>query len=341
MPAPAVSVVLPVYNAARWLPAALDSLLGQTFRDFELLAVDDGSTDESLDILHRVRDPRVRVLAGPHRGVVAAMRTALAEARAQIVARADADDVSRPDRLERQVQFLGEHPEVAVVGAAVRRLGRRLSNPPDTARIRWAALYRNPFANPTVAYRRSAALAVGGYPDDHVHVDDYPFLSRLIDRFEAANLPDVLVEMTVHPASISVVHSRAAIAESDRVRRANLRRLVDGGAAVEPLFFLLAGGPRPGGLGAADVAPLLDRLRAAFTSRYGEPAGGRRAFDRWVARDLLERAWLHARSAPDIARAMIRFAGRLAPALWADPRTLKGIVRNLIPNVARGKRLAP
>lgn len=334
MPAPAVSVVLPVYNAARWLPAALDSLLGQTFRDFELLAVDDGSTDESPDILHRIRDPRVRVLAGPHRGVVAAMRTALSAARAPVVARADADDVSRPDRLERQVRFLGEHPEVAVVGAAVRRLGRRLSNPPDTARIRWAALYRNPFANPTVAYRRSAALAVGGYPDDHVHVDDYPFLSRLIDRFEAANLPDVLVEMTVHPASLSVVHSRAAIAESDRVRRANLRRLVDDGAAVEALFFLLAGGPRPGGLGAADVAPLLDRLRAAFTARYGPPPGGRRAFDRWVARDLLERAWLHARSAPDIARAMIRFAGRLAPALWADPRTLKGVVRHLLLGMA-------
>jgi glycosyltransferase involved in cell wall biosynthesis len=327
MPTPAVSVVMPVYNAARWLPAALDSLLGQTFSDFELLAVDDGSTDESPDILRRVGDPRVRVLTGPHRGVVAAMRTALAEARAPMVARADADDVSRPDRLERQVQFLDAHSEVAVVGAAAHRQGRRLLNPADTVRIRWTALYRNPFANPTVVFRRSAALAVGGYPEDYVHVDDYPFLSRLVDRFEAANLPDVLVRMTVHEASISVVHSAAAIAESDRVRRANLRRLVDE-AAAEALFYLLAGGARPRGLGAADVGPLLGRLRGAFTARYGEPAGGRRAFDRWVARQVLERAWLHARSAPDIARAMIRFAGRLAPALWADPRTVTGLLRH-------------
>jgi glycosyltransferase involved in cell wall biosynthesis len=330
MPTPAVSVVMPVYNAARWLPAALGSLLGQTFTDFEVVAVDDGSTDESPDLLRRAGDPRVRVLVGPHRGVVAAMRTALAEARAPIVARADADDVSRPHRLERQVRFLDEHPEVAVVGAAVRRLGRRLSNPPDTARIRWTALYRNPFANPTIAFRRSAALAAGGYPDDHVHVDDYPFLSRLVDRFEAANLPAVLVDMTVHPASLSVVHSTAAIAESDRVRRANLRRLVPGEPTVAALFFLLAGGARPGGLRAGDVGPLLDRLRAAFTARYGEPAGGRRAFDRWVASQVLERAGLHARSAPDIAWAMTRFAGRLAPALWARPRTVKGVLHHLL-----------
>lgn len=341
MPTPAVSVVMPVYNAARWLPAALDSLLGQSFTDFELLAVDDGSTDESLAILRRARDPRMRVLAGPHRGVVAAMRRALAEARAPTVARADADDVSRPDRLERQVRFLGQHPEVAIVGAAARRQGRRLLSPPDTARIRWTALYRNPFANPTLVFRRTSALAAGGYPEDHVHVDDYPFVSRLIDRFEAANLPDVLVEMTVHPASVSVVHSAAAIAESDRVRRGNLRRLVGDEPAVGALFFLLAGGLRPAGLDAADVAPLLDRLRAAFTARYGEPPGERRAFDRWVARQLLERAWHHAPAAPDVARAMAGFAGRLAPALWADPRTVKGVFRHLLLARLRGKRLAP
>jgi glycosyltransferase involved in cell wall biosynthesis len=330
MPTPAVSVVMPIYNAAPWLPAALGSVLGQTLADFELLAVDDGSTDESVDILRRASDPRVRVLTGPHRGVVAAMRTALAEARAPVVARADADDVSLPDRLERQVQYLDRHPEIAIAGAAAWRQGRRLVSPPDTARIRWTALYRNPFANPTVVFRRKAALAVGGYPEDHVHVDDYPFVSRLIDRFPAANLPAVLVRMTVHPASLSVVHSAAAIAESDRVRRANLRRLVGDEPTVAALFFLLAGGPRPGGLRAGNVAPLLERLRAAFVARYGPPAGPPRDFDRWLGRQLFERALLHGPQAPDVALAMCRAAAGLAPVLWVDPRTVRSLLRRLV-----------
>jgi glycosyltransferase involved in cell wall biosynthesis len=338
MPTPAVSVLMPVYNAAPWLPAALASLLAQTFTDFELVAVDDGSTDASLAILRDARDARLRVLAGPHRGVVAAMRTALAQARAPLVARADADDVYAADRLQRQVEFLAHRPAVAAVGAAVRRLGQRLTNPAQSARIRWTALYRNPIANTTVMVRRAAALAVGGYPADHRLVDDYPFLSRLVDRFEAANLPEVLATVTVHPDSISAAHSAAAIAECDRVRRANLRRLVGDETAVCGLFFLLSGGRRPASLGPGDVAPLLDRARAAFAARYGDPAVEDPAFDRWVARELFEQALRHGHDAPDIALAMCWVASRLSPGLWRSPRTARSLLRHVVlPRLVRSR----
>ena len=99
---PKVTVIMPVYNAEPYLKRAMESILTQTYRGFEVLAVDDGSTDRSLDILQSFNDPRLRVMARPHSGVSATMDFALKEARGQLVARADADDRNLPERLEKQ-----------------------------------------------------------------------------------------------------------------------------------------------------------------------------------------------------------------------------------------------
>jgi len=330
--APAVSVVMPVFNAARYVAAAVRSILAQTFADFELIAIDDGSTDESLAILGGIDDPRLRVVARPHEGVVRTMNAALALARAEIVARADADDVYEPHRLERQVAVLRRRPEVALVGAAARRLGQRLVNPPDSARIRWTALYRSPVANTTLVFRRAAAEAVGGYPEDHLHLDDYPFISRLADRFEAVNLPDVVVSVTVHDASISRTFSAAALAEGDRVRRANLRRLVAGDDDVAALFYLLVGGPPPARLSERRIPSLVADLVVAFRRRYpGTPPG----IERWIGRQVLEAALQHGATAPRVALGMARAAVRLNPAILVDPRTARGLLRHVVAPRAR------
>src|SRR5439155_1170313 len=186
MGASLVTVVMPVYNAAPYLRAAVESVLGQTLADFSLLVVDDGSTDESPTILR--------------------------------------------------------------------------------------AFSQNPLANPTIVFRRSAALEAGGDTDDHVYLDDYPFVSRMIERYDAANLPEVLVTMTVHADSISKAFSAEAVAEADRVRRANLRRLVARDDVVEPLRYLLSGGPAPAGFDAEHVGLLLGHLLGRFRERYGTGA---------------------------------------------------------------------
>jgi glycosyltransferase involved in cell wall biosynthesis len=316
---------MPVYNAAPYLSAALESVLRQTHADFTLLAIDDGSTDESPALLRACADSRLRIVTQPHQGVAAAMRRALELADTELVARADADDVYEARRLARQVAFLRARPDVAIVGAAGRRLGRRLGGPTGAPRIRWTALYRSPMANTTIMFRRAAALAVGGYPADHVYLDDYPFVSRLIDRFAAENLSDVLVTVTVHEDSISRRFSREAVAEADRVRRSNLARLVGGDDAVAGLFYLLAGGAPPAGFALARVAPLLEELIARFHARYGRAPG----LDRWIGRQLYERALLHG-DAPGVLTRMLGLALRLDWRLALDPRVARALVRHLV-----------
>src|SRR6476661_6105481 len=118
---PPVSVLMPVYNAGRYVAEAVESILGQTYADFEFLIVDDGSTDRSRAILERyaARDPRIRLVSRPNTGYAAALNELLGLARGELVARMDADDVALPERLLRQVNYLRAHPEVVCVGTAV------------------------------------------------------------------------------------------------------------------------------------------------------------------------------------------------------------------------------
>jgi len=205
---PVVSVVMPVYDAQAYLGLALDSILAQTFSDFELIAVDDGSRDSSLAILerHAARDPRLRVIARPHAGVVATRNVALAEARANWVAVMDADDVAHPERLARQVAHLRSHPEVLALGAGVEIIDpdgwpiRRLKVPLDHAAID-AALMRGrgeALVHPVVMFRRDAMLAAAGYREGCDSVEDLDLYLRLAERGHLANLPETLLQYRHH-----------------------------------------------------------------------------------------------------------------------------------------------
>ena len=125
MLSPSLSVVMAVYNGERWLAETLASLSSQTFGDFEIVAIDDGSTDGSAAILAEAaaRDARYRIITQANRGLVASLNRGLAESRAPLVARIDADDVAEPERFARQVAFLQAHPEVAALGSAIRIIG--------------------------------------------------------------------------------------------------------------------------------------------------------------------------------------------------------------------------
>lgn len=218
-PTPAVSVLMPVYNGERFLAEAIDSILGQTFTDFEFVIVDDGSTDASPAILadYASRDPRIRVLTQANAGIVAALNRGLAECRAPLVARMDADDISLPTRLERQVAFLGGHPAVAVVGTAFQLVSDTGGAGPVVRHATGhAAIVRglrrgNCLAHPTVMMRRDPIQAVGGYREFLRHAEDYDLWTRVAERHELANLPECLLRYRVHGGQVSWAVAEAQV----------------------------------------------------------------------------------------------------------------------------------
>jgi glycosyltransferase involved in cell wall biosynthesis len=211
---PAVSVLMPVYDAAAYVRRAVESILAQTLRDFELLVYDDGSRDASAAIVAELarRDPRVRLLRRPHAGYTVWLAEGVAAARAPFVARMDADDVARPTRLAQQAAFLERHPDCCAVGARVLRIdpdGRpiRVAEVPLAhAQIEAALLAGRGEAlpHPAVMLRRETLLAAGGYRTEYEPAEDLELFLRLAERGRLANLPDVLLEYRQHVSKISI-----------------------------------------------------------------------------------------------------------------------------------------
>lgn len=229
---PLISVLLPVRDAARYLDAALDSLARQTLGDFEIIAIDDGSTDVSRDILarHAAANPRIAVHTQAPQGLVATLNRGLALAAGTYLARMDADDVAWPERFAAQAAFLAERPSVALVGGAIQEIdaaGRPgvIRRPPTTpAAIRALLPTRNCIAHPTVMARRTALAAAGGYRAAFVAAEDYDLWLRLSERADLANLPAVVLSHRLHQATVSIERVEQQILSEFAAREAARRR---------------------------------------------------------------------------------------------------------------------
>ena len=207
---PNVSVVMPVFNAERYVAAAIESILGQTFRDFELLIINDGSTDSSLEIINRYRDLRIQIRSRENLGIVATRNELLEWSRGSLIACMDADDVSHRERLEIQLKFLQQNPGVGVVGTFGKFIdpdGDELSDFHDllTHDEITAALLRADLGiiNPSAMIRRSAIMHVGGYRTRFVQAEDLDLWLRIGESYRLENIPRVLINYRVHPKSIS------------------------------------------------------------------------------------------------------------------------------------------
>lgn len=223
---PRVTVLMPVHNAALTLPRALASLERQQFDDWELVAVDDGSDDDSAGVLDRVArtDARLRVLHLPHAGLVAALNTGLASARGAYLARMDADDESTPDRLGAQVALLGAQPDLGLVGGVVEFAGDRIRQAGYALHVDWMnqlttpdaiALNRfveSPFAHPSVMFRLDLVARHGGYLEGPFP-EDYELWLRWLERgVRMAKVPRVLLRWHDSPRRLSRTDSRYSAA---------------------------------------------------------------------------------------------------------------------------------
>jgi len=237
--------LLPVYNGGRFLDPAIKSIREQTFADFELIAVDDGSKDDSLAVLqrHAAEDPRIKVISRPNRGIVATLNEGLSVCRGEYIARMDADDIAAPQRFALQIEYMDAHPDCLVVGSGIIAIDE---NGNEMCRLKYPAnptpmlLQRSCLAHPAVMIRTEPLRRAGGYRLAFRHAEDYDLWLRLAEIGPLANLPDYLLYYRQHNGKVTVQNAlaqavaSAAAAASARRRRACGVDPADGHDALTP-----------------------------------------------------------------------------------------------------------
>jgi glycosyltransferase involved in cell wall biosynthesis len=246
--APLASVLLPVYNGEKYLAEAIDSVLNQTLSGFELLLLDDGSTDGSRALMESVvaADSRCRLFSWPNRGIVATLNAGLDEARGTFIFRMDADDICAPSRFEKQIEFLTRHPDHIAVGSKV------LWIDPEGMPLRTAVECfahdeidasnlrgHHVLYHPAVAIRAAGLREIGGYREGFKHAEDLDLFLRLGEAGKLANLPEVLLSYRQHINSVGMQHAeqqrksgRKAIEDACARRRIAVESVL--GAYVPP-----------------------------------------------------------------------------------------------------------
>lgn len=213
-----VTVILPVYDEKpEFLERAIESISRQTMRDFELLVVNDGSSNPStLEMLAvcASREPRLRLKNFEHEGLTKTLNKGLALAQGEFICRQDSDDWSAPQRLSIQVECLRKRPDIAMVGSAImlhRENGETLwpiEYPLDSSAILLAFESGNPFCHGATAFRKSAALELGGYREEFACSQDYDLFWRMCERFGAANCSEILYHLRRTRGGVSASKTR-------------------------------------------------------------------------------------------------------------------------------------
>jgi glycosyltransferase involved in cell wall biosynthesis len=252
---PIVSVVMIVRNVERFLAEAIESILGQTFAEFEFIIVDFGSTDKSKSIVsgYAAKDTRIKLHEIPNCGIAEARNAGGFLAKGKYIAIMDADDVSLPERLMWEVEFMEGHPEVGLLGGArewIDATGRPLfvnGDPTDDASLRAALTDRCAFCQPTVLVRSEAFTLVGGYRAAFAPAEDYDLWLRITEHFQCANLPQVVLKYRIHPQQVSMTRHRhqtlcvLAARESSKSRKAGRPDAMNSVEEITPALLARVG----------------------------------------------------------------------------------------------------
>lgn len=297
---PLISVVMPVHNALPFLQSSIESILNQTFTDFEFVILNDGSTDGSERVLRawELKDSRIRLYESKIRtGLVCSSNFVVGKARAPLIARMDADDLCEPERLQREWEVMRDNADVAVVGSlcdGIDATGRRIRD-----RDRWRIVRHSvfpPFPHGSVMFRRQIFEAVGGYRNEFERYEDLDLFRRIAERARVVTLPETLYHFRYHSQNISGMTAEEN-GKSQHNHAANLSELYFLGA------MRLWSGHAPG------------ILREVWEAKSSG----------WSMREMLITGWaawadLHPRSLKSLARAVVTIRDLLASTRVSDGR---------------------
>jgi glycosyltransferase involved in cell wall biosynthesis len=283
---PELSVITAVYNGARFLPDAIDSVLAQTVSNFEFIIVDDGSTDETPDILERYRkqDSRIIILSQPNRGIPSSLNRAIAAARTDLLAHIDADDRALPFWLERQLQFLAQYPENSVVSSyayLINSEGARIGKSQNVIDVEQGLREMNPqlfldIVHSTVLMRKSKLLEVGGYREGQTYLEDRDLWGRLITAGQSIRCnPELLVDYRVHSGSVTVKKRSESQVMLGRSINLNVVRRLRGERELSPQEAAEWFASRP-------FFERLKENRRVISGRYFRTAARHYAEKRWL-----------------------------------------------------------
>lgn len=274
MIAPAVTVLMPAFNAERFISSSIRSVLAQDFPDFELLVIDDGSTDETARMVESFRDDRIRLLRHEsNRGLVATLNEGLSEAKGTWVARHDADDLSRKDRITRQLAFLRENPEDLIVASEARLIDERnrtrgiLRLPRARHQLRWDLCFRNPIPHSSVMMHRKKILEVfGGYPQSAAS-EDYALWSRVAASNRIGLIKRPLVDYRIHSSSIMMSSGKGAD-DITRIRTENMECMLGRAATRDQIKVLSQSWANPEAVSWREYVPAFESAAAAFEESH-------------------------------------------------------------------------
>lgn len=298
---PKVSVIISTYNGERHLREAIHSILEQTYSDFELIIVNDGSTDATPEILSNFDDRRIKVLNNERNlGITASQNRAIGAATGEYLALMDHDDISLPHRFRTQVDFMDAHHDVGMLGSNCLNIDENnkvtwvATYPSDEVTLKWNTLVLGcPNIHTTLMIRRSAMQRIGGYTNTYQYAGDYELISRLIQTHKVANLEEPLVKWRAHATSTSRKNVEQLMAEAMSITRHNVEVLVGDDNVDDPswkgLRTLIASPPTlkvnlTGEEVDASVALLLNLQTRFYQTQQFDPAAARRhrRYSHWI-----------------------------------------------------------
>ena len=226
MPDPALSIIMPCYNSGKYIGPAIESILSQSFRDFELIIVDDASTDETLGKVHDFNDQRIIILSNEENlGIVFSRNKGLKSARGRFIAPFDSDDIALPGKFEKQIRFLEQHFDYGMIGCRVKLIneeGKKLHEQwklnADVRKIPSVLLFRNYFCHSAVIMRREC-IPEGGYAVDFSTGEDYRMWIEIVRFWKAWNYPEYLVKYRLHKGSYSSKRGSEILQNDEKIFR--------------------------------------------------------------------------------------------------------------------------
>ncbi len=338
---PKISVLMAVHNGMPFLPKSVESILAQTFSDWELILADDGSTDQTPQYAQSLADPRIRYFPLGRVGLVETRRFTVRMAQAPLLAVLDADDIALPERLHRQYLFLQKNPSCVLLGSQVeeidaedRPIGRREFPLTDQA-LRWRLFLGSPFIHSSTLTRREAVLASGSYPP-LPQAEDYGLMTRLAEQGTLANLPECLVRYRVHPGMETATQLETQIQLSANVAAQYAVREIPGidPAAVRDLYFFLCTDRDAQETSAHQMAEAYRKIKAGYLAKVDSPSEELQAeiaraqqVLRWRCLERAQAVWHR----PWRAWQWLRLAGRFDPEQGTLGQIALRALRKLLP----------